>query len=151
MSTQASSDLFPWRTEYETGLPSIDTQHQGLFRLVNELHQTIETQGDLEEISTALEHLKEYARSHFSHEESLMERYGYPGIQRHAGLHEHGFIEILNLAQELNTLELAQNVLKFCVKWITEHALGEDMEFIHFLQLQCGESPLSSLDHPPIS
>jgi len=67
---------FKWNAKYETGLAEVDTQHHGLLDLINRLGTLRVDGGSVADVSAAFDVLADYAKYHFSTEESLMESAG---------------------------------------------------------------------------
>ena len=65
---------FVWEEKFSVGNEDIDTQHKGLFSLGNELFEASRTQS----IKPIIMRLYKYTREHFSSEEEMMKRIGYP-------------------------------------------------------------------------
>lgn len=85
-----------WKQEYSVGNEAIDADHQGLFDLVRELAEADITDGLLNSILVRLEN---YAAGHFSREEALMEKMGYPGFEEHKKQHQ-AFVEWLRTVKK---------------------------------------------------
>jgi len=121
-----------WSTEYNTGIHEIDLQHAQLFALYNEMVNHYNGQST-STLNTTIDTLIKYVQHHFSHEESLMEKYEYQGIGDHMEKHS-SFIErvmelaIGNTEQQVqdHTLEFA----KFLQHWLTDHIMVEDRGYI---------------------
>lgn len=78
-----------WHEAYECGDPTIDGEHRQLFVLANELiSATIGSQAGPEAGRKALDRLTEHLVRHFSDEEAILERLGYPGLGAHKRAHE---------------------------------------------------------------
>jgi hemerythrin-like metal-binding protein len=67
-----------WQAAYSVGVLSIDEQHRAPLDIVNRLHGVMKRGGAADELKGVLEELATYTRYHFSHEEQMMERCGYP-------------------------------------------------------------------------
>jgi hemerythrin-like metal-binding protein len=71
-----------WPEKFSVGMRELDQQHQQLIKLLNLL---ISTQGTTnthsETVSDTLMAMTRYAQAHFKAEESLMEAYGFPGLE----------------------------------------------------------------------
>lgn len=76
-----------WNASLTTGVDEIDNQHKELFRQVNELLDACHRGKGPEAIGEMLTFLDKYARHHFSTEENLMTRYGFPGLDAHREQH----------------------------------------------------------------
>ncbi len=114
-----------------TGIREIDEEHRKLFSLINE---TIELSKDSSAarvtVKNLLKELKEYAATHFAHEESYMEKTGDMELARqkkeHAQFAEkiNGYA-IENLTEE-ESRQAAEELLTYMAKWLYRHILGSD-------------------------
>ena len=125
-----------WRDDYTVGIPLIDTEHQYLFRLINEFHEKCAGGDTHAKLLVMLNRLVAYAEQHFQHEEALMQEEGYPRIERHHGLHEELFSSIFALNERVSreTSKVDAETLRFLKTWMVEHILKEDMDIGDFLR-----------------
>jgi len=124
-------EAFVWNSCFETGIASVDEQHQQLVRITNRVgdrllagDQTTEA-----EMQAIFKELADYAHYHFSNEEALMDEFRLD--KRHARTHRAnhaGFIEQLvtmwnSRASMKNPAEILHG---FLVAWLSFHILRED-------------------------
>jgi hemerythrin len=75
----AQTGIIQWDEErMATGVESVDSQHQELIRRINELQEACLAGTAKEELVTLLGFLGEYASSHFSQEEEIMQSHQCP-------------------------------------------------------------------------
>ncbi len=119
-----------WEASYATNHPKIDKQHQGLFKLIDDIPDYL----DAEMINECIMKLYDYTGIHFSDEERIMQSIGYPDLKNHQKLHydlvsklgdfgHHGIIDLTSL------LEFKE----FTKNWLVEHILQEDMKYKDFV------------------
>ncbi len=72
-----------WSDNYSINVAEIDAQHQKILELVNDLHSAVESCIDKEELREKLSALVEFTDHHFSTEDRLMKKHGYPGFKGH--------------------------------------------------------------------
>jgi hemerythrin len=117
------SFVIEWREGFRTGIEEIDAEHRQLFAMVKRL--------DASNVKLMMNDVVEYVVTHFTHEEALMERSGYPGLQRHVELHE-------NLAVRVSEFlvggagwseQRVQELRTFMNKWLVGHILTHDLHF----------------------
>jgi len=113
---------FIWSEKFETGNKLIDTQHQQLFTLGNELFSSDYSSGK----KYVMEFYK-YTRTHFEAEEKLMREIDYPGYSDHRKIHEE-LLEGLNKVSEnyFDDEGLFEQFKIFVYKWLTQHIMYED-------------------------
>lgn len=69
------------------GINEIDEDHKYFASLINDFNLAVIERRELKEIQKILELIVDDAIRHFAREESLFERYHYPGAEEHAKLH----------------------------------------------------------------
>ncbi|MFZ5629817.1 MAG: bacteriohemerythrin [Spirochaetota bacterium] len=120
-----------WTVEYSTGIPKIDSQHAYLFELANRLTRAVAGGRSQEVLSDIIRELNDYVASHFSYEESVMEKAHYDGLAVHRQMHEKMREELSRYAAELSAGTLSAATLsKFLERWLTGHIMHEDMAYI---------------------
>ncbi len=133
-----------WRTQYETGDPIVDSQHQNLFSMINGLHKAmLEGQGeDLLEIT--LDNLQEYTAIHFETEEQFMLSHHYPHYETHKKKHEAFKKRVASLCQGYaqsatqDLVKLTRELSHLLTHWFIHHIRDEDQRMINFCN---GSSP----------
>lgn len=76
-----------WRREYATGNPTIDEQHQQLFRLASVLLNALAAGNSQAVILPSLERFFKDVRQHFATEEAILAKLGHPDLDAHRDLH----------------------------------------------------------------
>ena len=117
------SFVVEWREGFRTGIEEIDAEHRQLFAMVRRL--------DASNVKQMMNDVVDYVVTHFTHEEALMERSGYPGLQRHVEMHE-------TLATRVSEFlvggagwseQRVQELRTFLNKWLVGHILTHDLHF----------------------
>jgi hemerythrin-like metal-binding protein len=131
-------EKFCWSDEYSLGVEKIDRQHQHLFEIVNKLIERSGSSEDLGLVSEILTEMVNYAREHFTDEEVLMQKYGYPEIGSHKKQHDY----FINTTAELsisfmdNKNTAADEITEFLKLWLTTHILKCDMKYKDFFKVK---------------
>ena len=76
-------DAFAFTDKYITGIELVDEEHKHLFDIIRDTNDVIHAEllhDKYDEIIRLLSELREYTETHFSDEEKLMEKIGYPGL-----------------------------------------------------------------------
>ena len=130
--------ILSWHDQYLIGDRTIDDQHKELFRLINDFHTHWVQAREPKEILLLLNKLIQYCEHHFVTEESIMEKEGYPKLERHNHDHEMLTKNIFALNEEFaEKRELASSdVQKFCKHWLVDHIINADYDFRDFLSLK---------------
>jgi hemerythrin-like metal-binding protein len=128
--------LLKWSFTFESGHPGIDAQHKQLINIINQLDATARSGNRLAESRHAMKALIEYVKEHFSYEEALMRRHGYPESDRHQAEHI-GFAEKLgsyDLQLKGNPQFDPNHLLSFVRNWLINHILKTDKQLGGFLR-----------------
>ncbi len=127
--------LLSWSDQYLIGDVTIDSQHQELFRLINDFHTQWTEDRDRQDIARVLNQLINYAQLHFKDEETIMEEAGYPKFVQHQQLHDAMVETIFKLHKDFTEggLHLEMDTMRFVRAWLLEHILENDYIFRDFL------------------
>ena len=125
-----------WQASYSVGIDSIDQQHKKLVNLINQLQTAVDYSTGEEFEREALDALVDYTKSHFGHEEALMQKYGYPGYEPHTGEHKKMIREVDNLLAEYDKdpEQAIRHALNFLREWLINHINGTDKQYSGFLR-----------------
>jgi hemerythrin len=133
-----------WSTNLETGIRSIDLQHQELIGMLNELDAAHTAGGDQALLADVLQRLDAYVAFHFGTEESLMA--SLPRTEQHTEEHlrqHYAFIEQLHQMRALAKQENPQVMLAlidYLNAWLYEHILKTDRSLGALLNSQTAKS-----------
>ena len=116
-----------------THLKEVDTQHEKLVELVNQLQELLKADSvDAEEADALFNQIAQDTAQHFSDEESLMVNSGIAKehLQKHIHEHRNFLSEVGDLYSELveNSYHqsFAHNLFLFVTHWLSYHILGQD-------------------------
>jgi len=125
-----------WDDSFKTGQKIVDTQHQELFRLVNDLHDAIVANKGKEILGPTLNKLAEYTIQHFQSEEKLMDQVNYPARAAHKLKHEALTKDVKDLKEKFASgrAVLSMTLSTFLADWLRHHIKEEDMALIKFMQ-----------------
>ncbi len=115
--------VIEWRDGFKIGLTQVDQEHCHLFTLVRALN--------LQSVDQTVDELLEYVVTHFSNEQELMEKSGYPAFEQHLKLHEEFAAQVADfLASDTAwTEERIQDLRRFLNKWLIGHIMTHDLRF----------------------
>lgn len=124
--------MFEMKKEYLTGVELIDKEHEELFGIANEAYGVLEDEyiaDKFDHTVAIIRKLKEYAITHFAHEEAYMEKIQYKKRLSHKVEHLE-FIDKLNEidldAIEDNQTGMLVDILDFLGNWLIHHILEND-------------------------
>ena len=137
-----AGDLFIWDSQFETGLPEIDRQHQRLMQFINTLNRTLVLETESESFTNsllqALDNLSGYADYHFKTEEELMQRYIHDHETEQAHKLAHAefsrTIAEARIAARDRPFEVAGQLLTFQSQWLLTHIAGIDAQMAKAIQ-----------------
>ena len=133
--------LAVWDDSYKTNNAKVDSQHQELFQMMEDLHDAI-MEGKGEAVLTpTLDKLVRYTVEHFREEESLMKDVDYPARERHRLKHYTLTKEVSGIAEKYKRGEyvLTITIANFLTSWWRHHIQAEDKALIKYVQAQCSE------------
>ena len=128
--------LIEWREEFSVGIDEIDGQHRKWIGIINDLHDSLtQSKGD-DVLSRLVREMEEYTDFHFSEEEKLLERAGYPDLSKHRLTHYSFRQQVLRLKGEIlnGEMVLRTQVMSIVKNWLEEHILREDKAYGEFIR-----------------
>lgn len=131
------SFIISWSPEYVTGIDIIDQQHKRIFEYLAEIDHAIKTQST-SEVEYVVRSLFDYAISHNTFEEGLMEKAGYPMLEAHQRVHESFKTRAQAYGARLEKGEdhfrLAREVRTDIGLWLMNHIKREDKHYAPFVK-----------------
>lgn len=124
-----------WSDEFSVGIDLIDKQHKILIRAINLLAMAVEHDTSREIMTEIFGTLRDYTDTHFSYEELLFDRFGYPDAAKHTTEHKNLLGQVIDLERRwlAGEAEIGPEVLTFLVDWLRNHILGSDKAYSAFL------------------
>ena len=117
---------------HRIGVARLDRQHQKLVRLANTLNDAVKAGRSMPTVRHLFDQLVRYLRHHFSTEEQLMQRHGYPDYGTHGKAHAGAILEIARLRERLE--HGAEFVALQAIKdWLVDHVRTMDRPMGEFL------------------
>lgn len=121
-----------WSTELESGVRSIDLQHEELIEMLNELSEGYAKACSGEVLDDVMQRLEGYIVFHFSTEEALMA--GLPRTEKHIERHKQEHLNFVDKFNEMrhqskhDGLAAMGNLIDFLHAWLYEHILKTDRQ-----------------------
>lgn len=131
--------MFTFTKDCCIGVPEIDEEHKKLFELIACIDSAVRNdETSIDKAMTSLNELKQYAVTHFAHEEAYMESIDDAELPRQKKEHA-AFIEKVNSysyadVTEESARDIIMELLEFLSKWLMGHILGSDILIGHFKQ-----------------
>ena len=126
--------FWSWDPSLSIGVDVIDEQHKRIVDYINEL-DVARRESDRERISEILEGLVDYTLTHFSFEEELMNKSGYPLTDSHRDVHASFAIQIGSYVDQHNAgKDISRKLMSDLQIWLTNHIRYQDQDYGQFLQ-----------------
>ena len=124
-----------WGDILSVEVDEIDEDHRKLVNIFNILNHSVAEGESPEYLAAVLEELINCTVWHFSHEERLMLKHGYPEMEAHKVEHQALIRSARKLQQELLQVNkpVAEEEIVFLERWLTEHILTFDMRLGTYL------------------
>ncbi|MBK8870169.1 MAG: hemerythrin family protein [Elusimicrobia bacterium] len=127
--------LINWNPSYSVKIGEIDSQHQKLITMINELNDAMLKGKAKDILSPLIDGLIAYTQVHFSKEEMLFDKYKYPDTPAHKEEHA-AFVKKVSEFREgfkKGNMSLTINIMDFLSNWLTKHICGTDKKYSDFL------------------
>ena len=130
--------FYTWSAELEVGEETIDTQHKWLVDTFNTLMTNYRKGCAIDGLITALTYLYDYTENHFSYEEALQLRCGFPEYKKHKQMHDNFKETALNLVAKVKAEgpsdELAIILNATIGAWLMKHIKMEDSKIAQYIK-----------------
>ena len=121
-------------SKYLTGIREIDDEHRKFFEIAGRVYDSLGLCSDAASVRlarSAIDELIAYAKTHFVHEEALMQAVAYPELEAHRAIHA-------DLRNQIGDMELRivvgdayalVDLYRFLCRWLVDHIQREDRKF----------------------
>lgn len=125
-----------WSDSFRIGDERLDSDHKGLFEILNRLHDELLKNNRREAADKAIVELLDYSKRHFSEEEGVMKTVGYRGYEEHKARHD----ELIHRLQDYEyrksqgDLEATRQLYGFLLgDWLWKHIIEMDMKIAPYI------------------
>lgn len=124
-----------WNSDLEIGILIVDDQHRLLVDMINELHESLSSNEDIEKLNDTMTGLLYYTETHFNTEEELFDKYNYPEANEHIKEHNDFIMKVTDRFDKLKkgNLVLSVDIARFLKDWFVNHVMIEDKKLRPFL------------------
>jgi hemerythrin len=98
-----------WREQMSVHNRLIDSEHKYLIEQINAIEKAINSHDNHDLLIKTLNHLMDYTRTHFEHEEVIQKKIGYPEIERHKEEHRKLLVEFTSIKDKLDKILLVDD------------------------------------------
>jgi hemerythrin len=118
-----------WETKYTVHVEELDTQHQKLFDITNNILDLFE-KGSIE-LYSSLQALVQYSSTHFRSENAVMIEFNYPDYREQNSQHSVFIDKMLNFLKSFkeSDKELTVKILSYLHEWIYLHTTTLDLKY----------------------
>jgi len=118
---------FLWKDEFVIDGDVIDSEHQKLIELANQVFEFANPSQQVEEVTAAVKEIFRYMEYHFDNEERLMQEVGFPELEDHRQSHQR-IIEEMNslITRNKNLNEFLTELRRGMTDWVLQHIIDED-------------------------
>lgn len=123
---------FEWDKKYAIGVERMDLQHQGLIRLMDQLHTECEAGANKPQLLATLAELTRLTEQHFAEEEEYMRSIAYEGLKSHATIHSQLISSLKYHAANFaaaGVQTIPDSMFTFLKLWLSSHILGIDTQY----------------------
>lgn len=123
--------LFSWKPEYSVNEAELDSHHQTLFAILNDVYESVMNSSELESIIPRIDELSANALKHFSVEERYMLEHGFPEISEHIAEHRKFAqkLDTLRSRRHEDNLDITRELIVVLGEWLLHHVLREDRKY----------------------
>lgn len=117
-----------WSDQYAIHIPQIDTEHQEMFRIADEMRQALLAGDRTSRLALLCRRLAVQANTHFAHEERLMREAEYPAYAWHERQHRTARSKMSAFERDLHRGEWQPMLesLEVLVCWMRDHVSVAD-------------------------
>jgi hemerythrin len=126
----------PWsEADYCIGIDFFDHEHRHLARLIEELHEAAVIQRDTARALELFGRITQEARSHFVHEEELLQHHGYEELEGHTEQHSILLKQIQDMQRSYASGSVSALLLtRFLQSWLVDHIRTADRDYCRYLK-----------------
>ena len=132
--------MFQWNPDLALGVPTVDAQHQEIFRRINRLLESARNGEGRKELADTLEFLTQYVVQHMAAEELIMIRAAYPEYAAHRQQHLDFMNQVFQLKLQFDregaSTDLVLKVQKELTGWLRVHIQKEVRKLASFMQVK---------------
>lgn len=135
-----------WDNRLCVGVEEIDDQHKALIGYCNDLVAAVRRGRGQKAVAKLMNQLREYTVRHFTAEEGLMERMGYPELGAHRAVHNQLTKQVKLYQRQIYQQHAPEpaEVRSFLKDWLINHILAEDLKIAAFLKGRATAAPPSA-------
>jgi hemerythrin-like metal-binding protein len=138
---QQGDSLIEWKSDLSVDHDSIDTEHQALIKVINDLYRSVRSAADKLVIEETFNEMRRYTETHFANEERMMTEASYPELEKHRKQH-HSFVRRLDevfAEYQSGTDSAGVSLMSLLAAWWTAHINTTDKALGQYLNVHSGD------------
>lgn len=120
-----AADRCEWSDEWRLGNHLMDTDHEALFGLLNDLGSVLANEADEFSVRVRLRRLVDFCAQHFANEERIMSDSRIDGLESHRSEHRRLLLDLSELAEHTHWVG-ASLTMRFLKNWLIGHMQSYD-------------------------
>jgi hemerythrin len=128
--------LMEWDKKMSVGVDLLDTDHQKLVKMLNDLYAAMMEGHGKESLGKILDELVAYTMVHFAHEENFFSQTNYPDFTAHKEEHDELTRQVLEVQKKYKagaTGTPSIEVMTSLKEWLVKHIMGCDKKYGPYL------------------
>ena len=125
--------LLSWKSEFETGIPSVDYEHQVLIASLREIAEQLHNDSPLSDILNYLGLMHARIEAHFALEEKIMLDRKYDSYTEHKADHDRLLEDIRDIMDNVRINsgvdEIRDTLIRDIDSWFSFHFLNMDIHY----------------------
>lgn len=122
---------FIWTEQLNISIAEIDQQHHRLVEYIDQLEEACSGGRSRNKVGELIDEMVDHTIYHFTFEESMLEKSGYPFTQAHKRLHAHLVSRVSDLQARFNQGEdLSRDIHGLLVDWLLDHLKYDDSDYV---------------------
>jgi hemerythrin-like metal-binding protein len=132
----AGDTLIAWDDKVIIDEPAIDGEHRKLFQTINDLYREIRQGHARGAVDAAFASMLDYTRTHFGHEQALMEKRGFAEATEHRQAHDDMMARMVELhgQYQAGRATAGEDLLNFLASWWMNHVATFDTRLAGFMR-----------------
>lgn len=127
--------IVKWDPSFNINIEVIDSQHQLLMDVINELYDAMMARQEKEALQKIINKLTYYAVFHFAKEEHYFEVFAFPEAEQHKKQHHDFEATISKFEDDFNQgrQTVSIELINFLSNWLINHIKGSDKRYSAFM------------------
>jgi len=132
-----ADELVKWDDKFLVNNETIDNQHKELVRITNEFYAGCQMNGILAKVYflKTIQGTVQYVKTHFTSEEEIMKKAGYPDYEAHKKEHDDFVIKVFEQIKKFDQ-EVSPDpseFVKYLMDWVLNHIACSDLKYIPYI------------------